>query len=254
MFEQNNIGWAWWPLKKLGANNPLQIPSNANYAALLAYWNGETNNPPIKAAAYNGLMELAASARFEKNIIHRDVVDALMRQPHSNAAIPFKSNIITDSIVLNAVDYDLGSNGIAYFDKDTADYHIATQKRTAGNRGRVYRNDGVDIRKDSAKADSYYVSDIEDGEWLQYTVNVAQKGIYRLVFKIAADNNKGHIMLKDSDKILLQNLPVPNTGSMQQWQSVNTANISLSAGIHALRVHVLQGGFNLQTIQFVRVK
>ena len=38
LFETNNIGWSWWPLKKLGANNPLQIRSNHNYQALLAYW------------------------------------------------------------------------------------------------------------------------------------------------------------------------------------------------------------------------
>ena len=28
LFEKHNIGWAWWPLKKLGFNNPLQIKSN----------------------------------------------------------------------------------------------------------------------------------------------------------------------------------------------------------------------------------
>ena len=29
LLESNNIGWSWWPLKKLGINNPLQIPGNA---------------------------------------------------------------------------------------------------------------------------------------------------------------------------------------------------------------------------------
>jgi hypothetical protein len=23
--EDNDIGWSWWPLKKMGINNPLQI-------------------------------------------------------------------------------------------------------------------------------------------------------------------------------------------------------------------------------------
>ena len=26
LLESNKIGWSWWPLKKLGNNNPLQIP------------------------------------------------------------------------------------------------------------------------------------------------------------------------------------------------------------------------------------
>ncbi len=91
----------------------------------------------------------------------------MIRQPFSNTALAFKPNKIKDSTVLNAVDYDLGSSGVAYYDKDTADYHTSTQQRTAGNRGRIYRNDGVDIRKDSAAYESYYVSDTEEGEWLQ---------------------------------------------------------------------------------------
>ncbi len=28
LFEKHKIGWAWWPLKKLGFNNPLQVKVN----------------------------------------------------------------------------------------------------------------------------------------------------------------------------------------------------------------------------------
>ena len=31
LFESNNIGWAWWPLKKMGFNNPLEIKTNDGY-------------------------------------------------------------------------------------------------------------------------------------------------------------------------------------------------------------------------------
>ena len=31
LLEKNNIEWAMWPLKKMGANNPLEIKSNLNY-------------------------------------------------------------------------------------------------------------------------------------------------------------------------------------------------------------------------------
>ncbi|MGA9590912.1 MAG: cellulase family glycosylhydrolase, partial [Salegentibacter sp.] len=31
LMEKNNIGWCWWPLKKLGSNNPLQIRINPGY-------------------------------------------------------------------------------------------------------------------------------------------------------------------------------------------------------------------------------
>ncbi len=254
LFEQNNIGWAWWPLKKLGFNNPLQVRSNKNYTDLLAYWNGETKTPPAKEAVYSGLMELAAATRFENNMLHRDVIDAMIRQPFSKAAKPYKPNKITGNVIIYAVDYDLGSNGVAYFDNDTADYHISTQKRSAGNRGRVYRNDGVDIHKDTAAEESYYVSDIEEGEWLQYTVNIVQKGMYQLAFNLASDNDKGRMQLKEGNKILHENLSVPNTGGLQTWQSLATGNISFTAGRHVLRVYVKQGGFNIKDIQFINVR
>lgn len=37
LLEENNIGWCWWPLKKLGSNNPLQIKSNLNYDQVVNY-------------------------------------------------------------------------------------------------------------------------------------------------------------------------------------------------------------------------
>ena len=157
----------------------MEIKSNPNYDALVKYLNNGGNKPK-ESNVYSGLMELAIYSRLENTIIHHDVIDAMIRQPFSNETKPFKANLIKNKSIVYAVDYDLGRNGFAYFDTDTADYHTSTGKRTAGNRGRIYRNDGVDIAKDSAQYEKYYVNHIEKGEWLQYTVNVAQKGTYTL--------------------------------------------------------------------------
>ena len=75
--ERNGIGWSWWPLKKIGAGNPLEIKTGADYHRLSAYLRGEGNKPPAKAA-FNGLMQLAADSRFDRNAYHQDVVDALL--------------------------------------------------------------------------------------------------------------------------------------------------------------------------------
>ena len=73
------------------------------------------------------------------------------------------------------MNYDLGRNGVAYYDTDTANYRTSGVSGV-GNRGHIYRNDGVDIYKDSVKYNSYYVGDIENGEWLQYTIDVLKNG------------------------------------------------------------------------------
>ena len=251
LFEKNNIGWSWWPLKKLGANNPLQIRSNHNYEALLAYWNGRRSNPPKESDVYSGLLELATYTKFETNIIHRDVIDAMMRQPFNATAIPFKPIKISNGTMLNAVDYDLGINGSAYYDKDTADYHIAIQQRMPGNRGRMYRNDGVDIRRDSALYESYYVSDTEEGEWLQYTIDVQKAGKYAIELTTAAANDSGRISIRNATGSLAENIPVPNTGDLKSWKAFIVATASLKKGKQALRLHVLKGGFNIKSIKFL---
>jgi aryl-phospho-beta-D-glucosidase BglC (GH1 family) len=74
--EKNGIGWSWWPLKKMGAGNPLEIETNANYRRLTAYLRGEGKKPSAKSA-FAGLMQLATDSRYDRNIHHQAVVDAL---------------------------------------------------------------------------------------------------------------------------------------------------------------------------------
>ena len=253
LLEKNNIGWAWWPLKKLGFNNPLQIRTNHNYEALLAYWNGKRANPPKESDVYSGLIELATYTKFETNIIHRDVIDAMMRQPFINTAKPFKPNKIADGALLNAVDYDMGISSVAYYDTDTANYRSSTQVRTAGNRGGVYRNDGVDIRKDSALYERYYVSDIDDGEWLQFTIDDVQNGTYNIELTMAAANDSGKITICSSNNTrLLENIPVPNTGGLKTWKTFPAGKITIT-GKQVLRIYFVKGGFNFRSLKFLRV-
>ncbi|RZM29875.1 MAG: carbohydrate-binding protein [Pedobacter sp.] len=249
LFERNNIGWSWWPLKKIGFNNPMEIHANPNYNDVVNYLNGRGKKPK-ESNVYSGLMELAAYTKLESTTIHRDVIDAMMRQPHSAAAKPFKANRVQASSIVYAVDYDLGRNGIAYFDKDTADFRSATGKSTAGNRGRVYRNDGVDIAKDSTKYDQHYVNSIEDGEWLQYTVTVAQKGNYTLKLSTASANDAGKLSVFVNGKAVATAVAVPNTGNEKLFKVFTVKNILLNAGKQVIKIHTDTGGYNFSYLQF----
>ncbi|GAA4209223.1 hypothetical protein GCM10022289_34370 [Pedobacter jeongneungensis] len=251
LLEKNNIGWSWWPLKKIGSNNPMEIKSNPNYDALVRYMNNGGNKPK-DSNVYSGLMELAIYSKLENTIIHRDVIDAMIRQPFSNETRPFKASVIKDKSIVYAVDYDLGKNGFAYFDTDTADYHVSTGKRSAGNRGRIYRNDGVDIAKDSIRYEKYYVNHIENGEWLQYTVNVAQRGTYTLKLNTAADNADGKITILIDGKEVAKAVAVPDTGNAKKFMPFEIKNIALKAGRQKIKVLAATGGYNFSYIQFVK--
>jgi endoglucanase len=248
LFEKNNMGWCWWPLKKLGNNNPLQIKSSVAYDSLVDYWNGKSPRP--HANVYNALMELARQTKCENNIVHRDVIDAMIRQPFSDEAIPFKENKIGDGSVMYAVDYDLGANGIAYYDLDTANYRISTGKESTGNRGRTYRNDGVDIYEDSMQKGSFYVGHTEDGEWLQYTIDVLEAGSYDLNMAVSAGNSGSVISISTGSGEVPQSISIPFTGRNEKWETAMAKNILLKKGIHHLRIRIEKGGFNIKSITF----
>ena len=246
LLEKNNIGWSMWPLKKMGVNNPLEIKSNLNYDEVKNYMNGQGRKPK-ESNVYSGLLELAVYAREENNIFHKDVIDAMFRQPFSAEAIPFRKYSLKDSLLIKAVDYDLGRNGIAYYDLDTADYSTPGN-RNVGNGGGVYRNDGVDIYKDSSKYDTYYVGHIEDGEWLQYTIDVRKSGSYNFNISVASLNDDGKLSISSNGKLLAKEVIVPITGNMHTWQTVTVKNIHLSVGKNRIKIFAVRGGFNLEKI------
>ena len=249
LFEGNNIGWSWWPLKKIGNNNPLEVLSNPNYASLVDYWNGKSARPPKESNVYSGLMELAQYTNIRTNRVKKDVIDALFRQPFSDKAIPYATNIISgkDSIT-KAVNFDLGRNGIAYSDKDTGNYSGSTGKRSVGNRGNVYRNDGVDIFSDPAGYDSYYVGNTEADEWLQYTVHCNEAGNYSVSLSTAG-SAQGITLALDGKKIF-SDINVGGSAGNIDWKPISAGTLNLSKGKHVIRVSLGSGGINLRELVF----
>jgi hypothetical protein len=68
-------------LKKIRYNNPLQILPNAGYRKLLAYWGGKGPKPSA-GEAEAALMQFATQdVRYQNNVFHKDVFDALFRAP-----------------------------------------------------------------------------------------------------------------------------------------------------------------------------
>ncbi|HWK05746.1 MAG TPA: cellulase family glycosylhydrolase [Puia sp.] len=290
LVETHDIGWSWWPLKKIGSNNPLEIRLSPAYQQLLDYWNGKGPRPSQQEAE-SALQGLLADSRLENNVYHKDVTDAMFRQVYSTDTRPFEDFRIgmepdprtgqradprsrkPDPVVIPAVEYDLGRQGSAYFDRDSASYQYTPGVKTVGNRGHTCRNDGVDITKDTtgALADcpgGNYIFSIENGEWLQYTIRVEKKGRYRIGFRVAATSDTARLSLFSGprsltpgsrsltgsastppDALLVQDLPIPNTGGLSNWQTVEVKDIPLEKGLIRLRVLAGKGGFNLAALQ-----
>ncbi len=249
--ESNDIGWAWWQNKKMGLNNPLEIKVPEGYQQLLNYWAGK-GPKPSEAEAWKTLQQFLENLKIKNNIPHPDVVDAMFRQVQSTAAIPFKKNILTNnSTTIQAVDFDMGRQRAAYYDKDTASYQYTQGVNTRGNRGGAYRNDGVDIKADSSGPYIFY---IEDEEWLQYTLTVPKAGKYDIAFNVSSTSDTGRIA------VLLENAPigeeilVPNTGGDKSWQFTKPQYLYLKGSPLRLQVLCKKGGFNLSSIKITKRK
>ena len=248
LMETNNIGWCWWPLKKLGSNNPLEVKVNPGYQNVLDYWNSKAEKPN-STEAYKAFMQLAENTKIENCIVHRDVIDAMIRQPHSDKTIPYKEIVVKDSASIKAADYDLGKNGIAYKDSVVGNYYISKGgDRESWNNGHAYRNDGVDIYKNenTQDAESIYVGDLEKGEFLQYTFKVVQSGNYKFSFKLRGNNSKGKASVEINTKHV-QDINIPN--SSEDWKWISTDLIPLKTGVNTLKICIKSGDFDLETIK-----
>jgi endoglucanase len=250
LFEKNNIGWSWWPFKKMGLGNPLEIFANHNFMHVVNFFNGKESQPK-ESDVYSGMIEAAVYSKLENCRFHPDVIDAMFRQVYSDKAIPYGNNNLKSKTIIQAVDYDLGSNGSAYYDHDTANYH-GSGVPGQGNKGRTYRNDGVDIRKDSSHYEQYFVSDIEDGEWLQYTIHAIVPSTYTLRLHFGAIDKEGTISIILNGKMIAQNIYLPATGGMKQWKSIDINGIRLRGKQDRLRIKATHGGFNLKQLEFIR--
>ena len=238
LFENNNVGWAWWAMKKIGSvNSPYRIVVNDGYQKILNYWKDE-GDKPTEQEAYDAMMKLADNALSENCLYRNGISDALLRQPHTNATLPFKERQVIPGVVYLS-DYDLGKNNYAYYDKDVATYHQSSGSFVAWNRGWRYRNDGVDIEdnNDNTNSNGYHLGFVDKGEWTKYSVKINSSGIYRVRVRHASEQTGGQLYLSLNDQ---NATPILTTNSSGSWFSfINTAidGVILEEGEHSLKVH-----------------
>lgn len=251
LFEKNKIGWAWWPYKKIASvTGTVTIPKTAGYNTLLNYWKGSGAKPTVETAkAY--LMEQAEMMKLSNCVIHRDVLDAMFRQAQGDKSPkPFKKHAAPGTIY--AVDYDLGGNNRAYFDTDTADYHVTTDVYTAWNSGYAYRNDAVDIEvcKDAAGTNGYGVGWTNDKEWMVYTVNIDSSAVYQFDLRYAASGSAGRFHLQMDGVDITPIVSLAASGGWSTWKTHTLNNVILSKGSHQIKLYIDKAGFNINSLKF----
>ena len=157
-----------------------------------------------------------------------------MQTPYPGPSAPVLS--ADGTLRVEASNYDAGGEGVSWHD---------TTSGIVGNGA----SDGGRTGSDVEQADGAIVW-ISDGEWLEYTIDVAVAGRYELDVSTASTQNGQGLDFEvfragegaayaSSDRI-----SAPNTGSWQSYQT-STAALDLEAGPQVVRVN-FTGGINFR--------
>ncbi|MDG2418101.1 MAG: carbohydrate-binding protein [Saprospiraceae bacterium] len=250
LLEDNDIGWAWWPMKKIEAiAGPLSITKTGGYQTLLNYWEGNGTAPSI-ADATTTLMDLTEKIKIENCFFQKDVVDAMFRQVQTDETKPFSTQNIPGTVFSS--DFDLGRNGFAYSDSEVANYHVSTGNYTSWNSGWHYRNDGVDLEPsfDQINSNGHAIGFTATDEWIQYEVNVTESAVYEVELRIANGSTDGAFHFSVDGANISTPYYVQNTGGYQNWETLTIQNVILTPQDKKLKLHVDEGGFNVGSFTF----
>jgi len=247
LMESNNIGWAFWPMKKIdnlaGVSSVTKTP---DYHKLLQYWNNKGTKPSVNFAK-KAVLQMAENFKMENLTIRYDVVDAMFRQIKTTDTKKYKNHSLPGKVF--ASEYDLGQNGYAYLDKDVANYDGT--KFTKWNKGGMMRNDGVDIESCTDKiTNGFKVSFIEDGEWLQFTVPSLSEKVFDVDIRYSSIVAGGKLYLKDEKGRISETIEIPSSGGLESWKTVTLKKVTLKKGTNKITIFFEKGNFNLNFIEF----
>ncbi len=141
---------------------------------------------------------------------------------------------------IEAEDYNGGGEGVGY------------HEFTAGNTGGQYRTDDVDIETTTDIDGTYNVGWAWPDEWLAYEVDVTATGTYLLEMRVARGQPTSGFMHLEVDGVnVTGTITIPSTGGFQTWSTVSIPGISLTAGVHQIRVY-FEIGFNINWLSFTQ--
>lgn len=160
-------------------------------------------------------------------------------------SLPFKGPHILSkdaALILPARDFDLGGEGNGYHDSD--------KNNSAGSKYRADNGDpnspGVDIE---GGGNLGYVN---DGEWLLYTVEVKDAGVYSAQLGASGNSATGsyYIEVDGVNKTGLIDVPHSGSWSNWKWHPEVGKELTLTEGKHTIKLYIKKSGFNINELKF----
>ncbi|RUR32511.1 carbohydrate-binding protein [Vreelandella andesensis] len=150
---------------------------------------------------------------------------------------------VSNDFSLAAVNYDEGGQGVAY--NDSSEVQL----------GSNFRGEGVDI-----VGDGDAIGWVQEGEWVEYTLNIQQSGLYDLSFLSALGNSSGpqrsitatFTKGDGTPYVTTDQVVVSPTGGWRDFQPTDTTQVALEAGEQVLRLTFSGGSQDLASFSLER--
>ena len=169
--------------------------------------------------------------------------DPVPREPFGGKAIELPGKVEMENFDIPGT----GKENKSYSDADS-DNHACTDEGKEAECADLREGTGVDIYK---KATGYVVGHNQEGEWLEYSVNVKEAGDYTVFASVATSNStSGFTLSVDGESI--GEFALSGT-SFDDFTLVKT-NVVLPAGEHILRMTVTGSWFDIDYLYFAKGK
>ncbi|MDP4209131.1 MAG: cellulase family glycosylhydrolase [Bacteroidota bacterium] len=214
-FEKNNIGWSFWPWKKMDTQNtPYSVKPPKGWENVTTY-----SRTGEKAAVDNPediFNELLENIKLENSVFYPDVVNAMLRQ------IPLK---------IEAENY--GHDGFlkSYFVKDTA---------TLSSYYRKTEPVKVDVMENDLhqKAPGQFIL-LNASEWTAYHFKSLEDKKFKVSMRIKAVQQPSKLT------ILINGSTQRVTVSNPDWTEINLKSQSFKKGLNEMKVEVNDGSVKI---------
>ena len=165
-----------------------------------------------------------------------------------NPRSPYKDLVATLPGTIEAENFDAGAEGMSYHDTDTKDEGDGKYRTNGG---------GVDIVKGNG---GFAIGYTNTGEWLEYTVDVAEAGTYAFdaVVSSGATNSSFSLALNTDEGLtdLTPSIAVPCITS-NDWNTYSTVHgrlsLPLEAGRQIIRINITGANCNIDKIKLQRI-
>jgi len=219
-FEANNIGWSFWPWKKMDTRNtPYSINKPADWDEIRAYSEGK--DKPSKETAKKAFGELIENIKLENCVYFPDVVNAILRR------VPGK---------VEAENYGHEGPNKSFYVKD------------ASGKAKYYRTSEPVVIELIEGGGNRWISEqcikLSAGEWTVYEVNSVKSQTCKLVVRAKAES------LPAAFTLFLDNQAVDVNMNEGDWADLKVKAMGLFEGINRLRLMVTMGEASFDWFSF----